>query len=360
MIILPSIFVNIKMMMRKKSFVLYIICIVLLAYVIVCRYSLPAADFYALEVYPRISLVLSFISSLVPFSIQEFIVTVIIIIGLFLLTRIRKWGFKRFAKYELLLLLSTYVWFYMSWANNYSRSSIFYRTETAPRSYNEAEFLAFVGDYVDSINAAWTSDTISDISEIELEIKKAYSEVPNKYGLSKPRSWHHPKEMLYRPLYSAVGVAGFMSPLLSESCVNSDILAIDVPGVYTHEYAHLLGVSSEAEANWWAYTICTASQTPAVKYSGYWEVLPYIMNNAQRIMSEDEFSELFNRLRPEIIEDISRSNKRREELRWPMLDKVRGWMYDLFLKSNKIPSGKQNYSEVIMLIMTFSYSANNQ
>ena len=155
------------MMMRKKSFVLYIICIVLLAYVIVCRYSLPAADFYALEVYPRISLVLSFISSLVPFSIQEFIVTVIIIIGLFLLTRIRKWGFKRFAKYELLLLLSTYVWFYISWANNYSRSSIFYRTETAPRSYNEAEFLAFVGDYVDSINAAWTSDTISDISEIE-------------------------------------------------------------------------------------------------------------------------------------------------------------------------------------------------
>ena len=43
-------------------------------------------------------------------------------------------------------------------------------------------------------------------------------------------------------------MTSFMAPLFSESCLNADILPFDLPFTYTHEYAHLLGVSNEAEA----------------------------------------------------------------------------------------------------------------
>ena len=43
-------------------------------------------------------------------------------------------------------------------------------------------------------------------------------------------------------------MSGFMAPLFSGSCLNADILSFDFPFTYAHEYAHLLGVSNEAES----------------------------------------------------------------------------------------------------------------
>lgn len=340
--------------MNKKYVWWYAVGLLLLAYIIMCRYSTPVADYYAFTIYPTVSCILSFISSFVPFSLQESFVVGIIAFGIALIpiARRRKWSFGNWLSREFLLVLWTFVWFYISWCNNYSRSNIFARTECAPKEYDQNDFYNFASGFIDSINLAWTPDSIEDYRAMEEEIKAFYSAVHKQYGLAKPRSWHHPKPMLFEPIYSAVGVAGFMSPLFSESCVNSDMLKYDIPGVYAHEYSHLLGVSSEAEANWWAFQVCTASANRAIKYSGYWEVFPHVLNNARRLLPESEYKELVSKLRPEIIADNERSYTFYSAKHFPVIQEIRSKLYDIFLKSNSIPSGRKNYSEVVLLMMS--------
>ena len=75
-----------------------------------------------------------------------------------------------------------------------------------------------------------------------------------------------------------------------------------------------MGVSNEDEANYWAYVICVASDSPRVKYSGYYSLLPYVLTNASRVLATEEYYEL--------------------------------------LKSNKISTGTANYLEVIDMIIS--------
>lgn len=69
-----------------------------------------------------------------------------------------------------------------------------------------------------------------------------------------------------------VGVTGSMGPFFCEFTLNGDLLPSQYPATYAHELAHLLGITSEAEANFYAYQVCTRSQVQAIRFSGY---LPY-------------------------------------------------------------------------------------
>ena len=340
--------------MSKTYKIATAIGMILALYCLSCRYVAGVADAYALHIYPRISAALSAASSVIAWSIQEMLVVLMIavLVALIVVGCLRKWGVARIVRYELLALLWIYVWFYMSWCNNYSRSSILARTQTSYTQYDEAQFGHFLQAFTDSVNAAWTDETMTDRQALEAETKRFFANVPAQYGLAQPQAWHHPKPMLFNRFYSAVGVQGFMAPLLAESCVNTDLLPNEYPFVYTHEYSHLLGVSNEAEAHWWAYQRCMSSAYRSVRYSGYKSILPHVMINARRLLTEEEYKAWLEQLRPEIIEDLRQSSAHWQALRSTWLDDIQTSIYDLFLKSNRIESGHKNYSEVVQLIMS--------
>lgn len=326
----------------------------MLAFVVACRCSTMVADFYSLEVYPCVSGVLSAVSSVVPFALQDIIIVVLVLCGISVVVNSvrQKWGVWCCVKRVGMLLLCTFVWFYMAWCNNYGRSSIFRRTATEWVEYDSVAFRTFIYNYSEGINAAWTDDVVEDSAALEDEVKALYFRAPEMYGLAKPCGWQHPKPMLLRPFFSAVGVAGYMAPLLSESCVNSDVLPFDYPTVYAHEYAHVLGVSSEAEANWWAYQVCTSSKNHAVIYSGYKGIFNNVAGNALMFLSESEYAEWISSFRPEVIKDVKETREHWIALRSKTLDNVQSGIYDAFLKSNNISSGLKNYSQVVQLLMT--------
>lgn len=327
--------------------------LVMLLFVIACRCSTPVADFYSLRVYPYVSGVLSAISSVVPFALQDIIILLLLLLGIWMIwdSIKRKLGVWRCVKRVGMLLLCTFVWFYMSWCNNYSRSSILARTSTQIVEFDSVAFHTFIYKYSEAINAAWTDAVVDDYEELESEVKSIYSRAPEMYGLAKPKSWQQPKPMMIRPFFSAVGVAGYMAPLLSESCVNGDVLSFDYPSVYAHEYAHVLGVSNEAEANWWAYQVCTSSKNAAVVYSGYKGLFNHVAINASAFLSEEEYKKWIASIRPEVIEDMELTHDHWSALRNETIDNMQSGIYDLFLKSNNIASGLKNYSQVVQLLM---------
>ena len=89
---------------------------------------------------------------------------------------------------------------------NYFRDSFFERSEVAPCSYNEQRFKQFLAIYTDSLNSTYKKDLNVSQPDIEQKIKPVYAEVPDKYGLTHPESFQHPKQSFCNALYSGVGV----------------------------------------------------------------------------------------------------------------------------------------------------------
>ena len=52
----------------------------------------------------------------------------------------------------------------------------------------------------------------------------------------------------------------------AEAQVNEDVLPEQYPFTMAHEFAHLLGVGSEAEANYFAFLVCMQSDSDAMRY----------------------------------------------------------------------------------------------
>ena len=111
-------------------------------------------------------------------------------------------------------------------------------------------------------------------------------------------------------------------------------------------------MSSEAEANFWAYHACTASDRPDVRYCGYFGLLPYVIVNARAVLPADDYRVWANSLRHEVILDLGEKQTYWEERYYPPLGELQNAVYDLFLQGNRIASGRKNYAEVIQMILS--------
>ena len=132
------------------------------------------------------------------------------------------------------------------------------------------------------------------------------------------------------PFYSGVGVLGYMGPFFAESQLNEELLPVQLPFTYAHELSHLLGVSNEAEANYWAYRVCRSSKRPAVRYSAYFGLLPYVLVNASSVLTEEEFREWIKTIRPAVVKDYEYKRMYWNERYSTLLGEVQNKIYNLF------------------------------
>lgn len=333
--------------------------IMLAAVVILCMGNSKAGDFYALHIYPAVSSVLSLVASPFGFSLQTILFAVFIatFVAIIIRAHRQKQGALCCLLKELTLIAWIFVWAYLGWCTNYSRSRITVRVESPATAYDSTIFRAFLSEFTDELNASWVDDTTIDGSLMENAIKSFYESVPAKYGLCRPRKWQHPKKMPFSRLESAMGILGYIGPFFCESHMNPEIPAVEFPNTFAHEYSHLLGVSSEAEANWWAFQCCSRSNVPEMRYSGYLGMLPHVTVNAFQLLSEEDFNAWTATLRQEVKDDYKASREFWSSRKVGFLNDAQRRIYDIFLKTNNIPSGVRNYSEVVSLVISLEYQS---
>ena len=337
-----------------KKFLRLTLLLLGIIFVILCRFMPNLAEGYARMVYPSLSAALSAFSSLFPFPLMEvFVVGLIIWLVCYPIWKRRKgicWRKILFREIEMLTWV--YVWFYLSWGLNYYRYNIYIRLQTPPVAYEEQHFQDFLKEYTKCLNASYQPQTEVDSDTLRHHIGSFYANLPEIYGLTQPQSWQHPKKFIFTPLYSKVSVLGSMGPFFSEAQLNADLLEVQYPFTYAHEFSHLLGVSNEAEANYWAYRACTESSLPALQYCGYFGLLPYVISNASYLLPKEDFQAWTKTIRPEVRTQYNEKNAYWQERYSPWIGKIQDFTYNLFLKGNKIPSGKKNYAEVISLLLS--------
>lgn len=336
----------------------HIVLLILVVFILAARFSVSIGEWYSTILFPCVSAVLSWLVFWIPFSLEEIVVLAVggLLIGIIVYSIRRHVGLLKtlFLVAEVIIWIN--VWVYIGWGCNYYRQNIYTRVGVERQVYDEAVFRDFLHHYTDSLNVVYASlgedDTAPEHTALEAYVKKAYSEIPVEYGLSVPRDWQHPKQVLFRNLYTSVGVLGYIGPFFCETQINPDLLPDQYPFIYAHEYSHLMGVSNEDEANYWAYVICIASDLPRVKYSGYYSLLPYVLTNASRVLATEEYYELLKSINPDILAQYSQEREYWESLYSTLLGKVQSTIYNAFLKGNKISTGTANYLEVIDMIIS--------
>ena len=326
----------------------------LLAVTLLLKNLPDAGEWYATHLYPGISYLLSCVASMVPYSLTELAVILgggfILVYLPYCLCRRRGWH-GLWVVTQILVLY--YVWFYLGWGLNYSRCNFYQRMAVTPVEADTTQFLAFLDEYTSQLEQTYVNIEDLDREMVIEEVRRLYAEVaPAEAALCQPQTWQQPKRSLVNRLYSANGVLGFMGPFFCESHVNHSIMDEEFPFTFAHEYAHLMGISSEAEANYWAYYICTRSRVPEICYSGYYGLLPNVRSNLQAFMTYDEIQAWWLGLNPHIRWTYRRDRVFWQQLRIAWIDELQTYFYNLFLKSNGIPSGLANYNQVIQMVMS--------
>ena len=343
--------------MRDKLKIRYVVLIVLLSVVWATQLIPILGEVYAQSVYPVISHFLSSFSKLMPFAIGDLFIFLSVLGLLFNPIRaryIQKKKWKQILLNEMEYLLWIYAWFYLAWGLNYSQKNFYERTRIPYTAYTPDNFRSFTDSYIENLNSSYTDITSVEKELVCRESVRVYNQIGDSLGVHRPfHQTPRAKTMLFTPLISMVGVTGSMGPFFCEFTLNGDLLPSQYPATYAHEFAHLLGITSEAEANFYAYQVCTRSQVQAIRFSGYLSVLPHVLNNARRLMAEEEYAQLFRRIRPEIIGLAKKNSEYWMKKYNPVIGRIQDRIYDLYLKGNKIESGRKNYSEVVGLLISY-------
>ncbi len=345
-------------MKQRYKFRYFLLAVALL--MIILAQMIPGwGEFYARQLYPGIASCLSAFSDLFSFAIGDlFIALSLVGLVLYPFFRARRKSWKSIVLSEGEYLAWIYVWFYAAWGLNYSQDNFYQRTGIPYVAYTPETFQSFTRQYIDKLNASYVPPSPIAESLVCRETVNGYRTISTQLEIHRPFSDHpRAKTMLFTPLISMVGVTGSMGPFFCEFTLNGDVLPADYPATYAHELSHQLGITSEAEANFYAYQVCTRSPVTGIRFSGYWSILPHVLNNAYRLMDKKEYEHLLGSIRPEIIQLLRDKQAYWQEKYSPLIGNIQDWIYDLYLKGNKIPSGRQNYSEVIGLLISYECHA---
>lgn len=344
--------------MKDKSF---IVAFIFVGITEIFKGVAQFTNFYTERIYPMLFRLLHSISSLFPFSIYDILVTAAI---LTLFSGLIFIWFKRYRlrylKGILLSVIWLYVWFYFSWGINYFGSD-FYQKNNIPRAqYDSLIYDKFVQEFCDSLNSTYSNDNLylgEDL--LRKDIKIQYTNICSSYNLPPIPQSYRTKNMLYSRIYAAVGVTGYYGPLLAEIHCNGLLLPEERPFTLAHETAHLLGVTSEAEANLYAYLVTIRSNDKATRFSGYFEIMPFVLSNYRKCVNDSTYRQVYRKINPDIFKLYAKQREHWQELRVEKANKVQNAAHNTYLKMNKIPQGITNYSEVVELILSvYSLSQN--
>ncbi|HVS45712.1 MAG TPA: DUF3810 family protein [Verrucomicrobiae bacterium] len=248
------------------------------------------------------------------------------------------------ALYGLLALGAVYTgWFLLSWGLNYDRAPLETRTR-----YDASRVTLAAGrrlsdvarTNVNRLAAAAHARSGRPLDTDGLEA--SWLPVVRRLGDTWTPHVGAPKISIADPFMNATGTSGYINPLTLNSHLASDLLWFERPFDLAHEWTHVAAFAREDEANYVAVLTTTRSRDPVIAYSGWLEVFLTLPLKAH--YKKTDFA-------PLVWSDfaaIRLRNARRLNL---SLARFSWRTYNVYLKSNHVAAGVENYNEVARLLL---------
>ncbi len=307
---------------------------------------------YSRTFYPVVAFILSFVSKWVSFSIDDafYALLAIFLIVLLILVFLRKIRFGQFILTILQTLAICYVLFYWFWGFNYYRSGVNERLQISRSKPDTVQFVRVLENLIARTNDSYCSfDSISK-AKISTLVEISYQNNRSFLKLNYPQGTRVPKPISLSSFFAKAGIAGYYGPFFSEVHLNDSLLMIEYPQVLAHESAHQFGITSEAEANFYGWLVCANSNSKHLRYSANISMINYFLSQGRRLHN---FADLVHKIDKQVIDDIRKVQKHWADMRNERIDKAAGKVNDVYLKTNKIEQGIEDYFGVVQFVMDF-------
>lgn len=336
--------------------------------VLIAKNNSAFAEWYTVNIYHYISQAWNFLSALLPFSLAEFIVVMLVPFALTyivvsIVKIIKKKGSRGKTAYKAFLnvicaVSLVFFLFITNFGICYYRNTFAETNGIEIRESTVDELYSLCIDLAKNASKARENlsendgiMTLTSLNEAKAETQKAMNSLYEKYptifgGYSKTKS------VMLSELMSYTQITGVFFPFTFEANVNVAVPEFSIPATMCHELSHLRGFAREDEANFIAYLACINSDNAEVQYSGY--MLAFIHSvNALYSYDVEKYQEVFSYLSDKAKSDLNANNEYWAKYETPVAE-VASSINDSYLKANSQDDGTKSYGRMVDLLLAYS------
>lgn len=317
------------------------------------------ADWFNFTVASFLRDLLARISALIPFSVAEALI--LLIVPLFIAALVYGFLLKdelkqtRFLCLLLSFILLLYSLFVFTFASGYRGSTLDRKMKIETVAVGEKDLYdtaLWLIDEIDALAPEISSDAYGasvmpfGFDRMTEEICASYESLRDRYHFI-PYSSGRAKPVAMSHAMSYTRILGVYTFFTGEANVNTNFNDFSTAFTAAHEMAHQRGFAREDEANMMAFLACTNSDVPYLRYAGYFEMLRYVLS-ALSSSSSMYYAEawyrtpVFARLDQELYE------AKFSPYRDSVVGNVSGSVNDAYLKLQGT-EGKKSYGLVVDL-----------
>ncbi len=322
-------------------------------------------NYFSRSLFPVTSGIQSAVSNLLPFSMYEIVIVVLILFILYrLILLIRAFSSKR-AKDELVRFFTCIIFlvsaglflFHFLWSLNNYRIPMKEQLGLTVENTSVNQLADTYRALIERANALKAdlpgkNSNISGKEAIRLVLNTAWE---GYKPLAPEHSIFHSRRVRVKGLFfsrvqTVSGYAGVYSFLTGEPNINVEPPLVTLPHTACHEIAHQMGITFEDEANYAGFLACKNHPEILFQYSGYLSAVSYTGNALY-----GQSPELYNEISALISDDIRAD---RQEIRhfWDRYQKktateIADRVNEIYLLSNNQEEGLKSYGRFVDLLI---------
>ncbi|HPW78666.1 MAG TPA: DUF3810 domain-containing protein [Bacteroidales bacterium] len=324
---------------------------------------------YSGFIYRLLAQGISTVVSLIPFSMAEVILYILLLLVVYYMVRgvvqlfVKPFAlvrsiWKGYLKRTVVLALYAIVVFLLAGGLNYHRlpleDHLGYVVEPSPTG-ELCELAVFMAEQTNRTVVYTKRDPegalIPDhtFEQYRKAVMKAYDSLAAVTDLKVAGNFPSVKPVLGSRLMSHANLMGFFFPYTMEANVNKDIPVFWIPAIMVHEQAHVRGFMRENEANFFTYLIARHTDNMELKYSCLLHCLNYVLKAVRKAVPE-QYEEIVKTLSPRVIYDL-RENQAYWKPFQSSVSVVSQKVNDIYLKANWQKDGVSSYGNVVDLMI---------
>lgn len=259
------------------------------------------AEAYVRHVYPVFMRAVSFVTSLVPLALVEWMVPLAVLgvlayLAAVIVRAVRRREGRGLRLYKAgvnLCVAGSCIFLALTLfcSINYHRYPAADLMGLTVRDSSKEELAALVEELIGEVNALRAqvpedengvmtfSGSVSDLTK---QMKEEYTRFSSGEGFVNTVS-ARPKVLLCSRAMSYTKLVGFFFPFTFEANINGDVSHYSIPFNAAHELSHLAGFMREDEANFISYLCCISSGDVSIQYSGKAMAMIYAGNALYRV-----------------------------------------------------------------------------
>lgn len=357
---------NLNKLFKKIIFILFLPLGIIISY-LASKHHVIIESLYSNKIYRFIGQALSKITGILPFSLGEILIYLIILFFFLVLINTiyrvikirngRIYILLNFFMNTLTFISIAYFTFIIIWGLNYHRLpfSAISGLDTRPASVNElVEVCDNLIERGNTLRSKINVDS-SGVMDLTYSNNKVFTNALRGYEKASyfypELSGHYgkPKGVILSKGMSLCGISGMYFPFTCEANVNIEIPDSMLPCTTSHEMAHQRGFAREDEANFIAYVTCSLHPDIQFRYSGTLLALIHSMNTLYKY-DKEEWLKLRSKYSQGIIKDLNYINEFWKSYEGPV-EKTSQKLNNAYLKSNYQEDGIHSYGRMVDLLI---------